>query len=116
MKKRMGFVSNSSSCSFMITNNTHEVKTLRDFAEENLDLVDDYVAQYDFMEDEDPEDLKKQVLNDAAKEDIVFNPRESVVCVFGDEQETTIGRLYYYILRDGGKSKSFVWRIDEMLR
>ena len=39
MKIRKGFVSNSSSTAFMITNLTNKEKTLVDFVEENPQLI-----------------------------------------------------------------------------
>ena len=47
---------------------------------------------------------------------MVFKPREEKECIFGDEQETVIGKIFDYILRDGGESKSFKWRFKEYLR
>ena len=29
--------------------------------------------------------------------------------IFGDEDGTVIGRIFDYILRDGGESKNFKW-------
>jgi hypothetical protein len=52
----------------------------------------------------------------AREEGIVFKPGEARYCIFGDEQRTIIGRVFDYILRDGGTSENFRWRFKEYLR
>lgn len=114
MKTREGFVSNSSSSSFIITNTSDEKLTLRDFVEENPQLLDEYQEQYSWA----AEGITlKDLVHSARREDPMnFKPGVPTVSVFGDEQGTLIGRVFDYILRDGGKSENFTWRFHEALR
>jgi len=113
MKIRNGFVSNSSSTSFTITNKSDTMKTLYDFVLENPQLLDYYEERYDFMKGRY---THEQMLQDAQNYNVEFPPHEIVHCVFGDEDGSAIGAVYDYILRDGGESESFVWDFYEWRR
>ena len=115
MKIRLGFVSNSSSTSFTIRNTTDEEKTLVDFVVENADLLDQFKKKYDWHKN-NPRFTQNQMMVDAGDLNRTFKPKESRVLIFGDEDGTTIGNVYDYILRDGGSSKSFAWEFKEFLR
>lgn len=111
MKTRLGFVSNSSSTSFIIYNNTKKEKSVADFALENTDLVKRFNEEYS-------DDVTIGELVFSAEKDYsdkVLIPGKNT-CVFGDEQGTVLGRVYDYILRDGGSSESFSWHFDDYLR
>lgn len=116
MKMRHGFVSNSSSCSFTITNKTDEDKTLVDFAKETPHLVEDFKIQYSGYKNEEERFNQERMISDAEQHNEHFAPGESKLLVFGDDDGDTIGHVYDYMLRDGGKSKSFTWEFCEMLR
>lgn len=111
MKLRRGFVSNSSSSSFIIRNLTNKNLSLIDFIKENKHLIKEFNSEYS-----DKVTLQ-DMLNSAVSEDSkdYFKPGDNN-CVFGDESGTTHGRVYDYILRSGGSSKNFSWKFDEYLR
>lgn len=115
MKIRAGFVSNSSSCSFAITNISDSAKTLVDFVIENPQLLEQFLEEYDWYK-KDTSFTQENLVDSAAKNNETFLPGETKYCILGDEQGTLIGHVMDYILRDGGDSKSFTWRLDEMLR
>jgi len=110
MKVRNGFVSNSSSTSFMITNTSNKKKTLVDFVTENPQLVEQFNREYDYNY------TQEQMLKGAKAEGIKFLANEKLECVFGDEDGTIIGAVFDYILRNGGSSKSFDWNFNEYRR
>lgn len=114
MKIRKGFVSNSSSTAFMIINLTDEEKTLVDLVTETPQLIKQYKEQYP-CEDDDRYS-QGHLLISAEENNITFKPREEKVCIFGDEQDTLIGAVYDYILRDGVDSPSFKVRFHEWYR
>jgi len=114
MKIRNGFVSNSSSSSFIIRNKTKERKTLVDFVEENPQLIEQFVEQYNWH---DPKDYNQEKLLESAKQNNEkFKPKSEKVCTFGDEDGTIIGDVFDYILRDGGESESFSWMFERYNR
>jgi len=51
MKTRMGFVSNSSSTAFIITNHTKKVLPLVEFVKETPELVRAFAERYDDKDD-----------------------------------------------------------------
>lgn len=111
MKTRQGFVSNSSSSSFIITNTSGEDKTLVDFVKENPQLVEEFCAMYNWHNF-----TQEDMLLSAEKEDPRIFPPGETMSVFGDEQRTIVGQVFDYILRDGGESKNFMWHFHEAMR
>ncbi len=47
MKIRMGFISNSSSCSFIIDNHTGQPRTLVDFLRDNPEIFQQYLKEFE---------------------------------------------------------------------
>ena len=97
MKIRKGFVSNSSSTAFIITNLTDEEKTLVDFVTETPWLIEDYMRGYSIEQNEGCS--QGHLMVSAEENNITFAPHEEKICVFGDEDGTLIGRVYDYMLR-----------------
>jgi hypothetical protein len=110
MKIRNGFVSNSSSTAFIITNLTNEEKNLVDFVNETPHLIEEFNSYYQYKY------TQEELLKSAEENNIYFSPNEQKDVVFGDEDGTLIGQIYDYILRDGVDSPSFKVRFLEMLR
>lgn len=109
MKKRNGFVSNSSSSSFLITNKTDRTLTLVDFVKENPQLVEEWNDYYDY------ENTQEELLESAENNNLDIDPGEFEY-IFGDEDGTLVGKIFDYILRDGGESENFSWKFYQYYR
>jgi hypothetical protein len=110
---RDGFISNSSSTSFIITNKSNRHRTLVEFVIENPQLIEKWNDKYGWGANVYSQ---LQLLISAHENDIIFEPHESHTCTFGDEDGTVIGRVFDYILRDGGSSENFDWDFLEFHR
>jgi len=111
MKIRNGFVSNSSSSSFIVKNLSCKKMNLEDFAKETSYMVEDFNNYYNWN-DYDVESFMKCV----SEYDYVWGPDESIEVVFGDEHGNIMGQIYDYMLRYGGKSENFIWWFNEARR
>ena len=110
MKIRNGFVSNSSSSSFMIKNKSDNKLTLLDFVKENPQLVEQWNSEYSY------DNTQEELLESAINNNIDFDAKSSDEFVFGDEDGTLIGKIFDYILRDGGESENFKWNFNKYYR
>jgi hypothetical protein len=115
MKIRKGFVTNSSSTIYIISNKTKKNLTLVDFVKENPELVQIFNDIYDY-------DYTQQDMIDCAEVRVANNDKaffpagEEVEMSYGDEDGDPLGHVFDYILRNGGQSKSFGWRFYEYNR
>ena len=114
MKKRNGFVSNSSSSSFIITNKSERDLSLVDFVAENPQLVEQWREDYGFSTYN--QETQEELLESAKQNDFTFYAKSSHEYIFGDESGTKIGKIFDYILRDGGESENFKWEFCEFYR
>lgn len=111
MKLRTGFVSNSSSCSFVIKNLSDSPKTLEDFVRENPFLLQDY-EEWNYGKkcslDQFLEHLEmyKQFPNTDQKI-FSFYPHEEKEVEFDDHD--FVERMFHYALESGGSSVNFEW-------
>jgi len=109
MKIRQGFVSNSSSSSFIINNKSGKEKTLIDFVLENKYLIDDFNSSYS-------DDIKLSSVIANAEEREMLLKKGSHEYVFGDEDGDDLGRVFDYILREDGESENFEWWYHDSYR
>jgi len=138
MISRSGFVSNSSSTSFIIENKTKERLHLCEFIKENSHLIKKFEEEFsvqiidtNFRQDHSGKLFNVQNLEEAIKlmcqeakeleeyRGMSWSPKRTKALApgensiqFGDEQGTLLGEIYDYILREGGESKRFKWRFD----
>lgn len=112
MKTHNGYISNSSSTSFIIINKTNKNLSIVDFVKENPQLVEEFANEYDY----DEADYNQEKLIVSAQENNFEIAPGSNLCTFGDEDGTLIGHVFDYILRSGGRSTSFEWHFDSYNR
>jgi hypothetical protein len=115
MKIKSDFVTNSSSTAYLITNLSSETKTLVDFVMENPQLIDKFIKVYDWYKN-NPQYTFNNLVKSAKENNIIFEGNETKYCTFGDKYGTLIGNVFDYILREGGHSKSFMWKYEDSLR
>jgi hypothetical protein len=126
MKTRNSLVSNSSSCSFIIHNNSKKTLTVVDFVKENPQIVEKFKNTYSGYENDplfNQEEMIKSAerrLNDQsnsrAKILYTIKPGGRAYWTFGDDHGDVIGHVFDYMLRDGGRSENFFWEFAEMNR
>lgn len=116
MKIRVGFVTNSSSSSFIITNKTDKDLTLVDFVTENPQILEEWKREYGRYGLIDAECTPEKMLECAKLRGNKFPAGSSKVYIFGDEDGDLLGEVFDYMLRSGGESESFSWFFHEFYR
>jgi len=122
MKMRSGWVSNSSSTSYVVQNVGWKDITLVDFVIAiGARMVKDFVEQYEWHNYTFDQLLASaQARFNDAPEKYTLSPEEKAFWVFGDEHGDVIGNVFDYMLRDGGdfdqNDVCFRWYLDEYLR
>jgi hypothetical protein len=129
MKIRIGFVSNSSSSSFIIHNKTNESQPLSEFVMEAERVVLEYIEErskygmfgvmgLEWRANDKPWTIKEIILKQMTKDAKRLPPLKpgANTVIFGDEQGSVIGQVYDYALRDGGSTERFGWSLKEYLR
>ena len=117
MRMRAGFVTNSSSTAYYVTNISKEVKTIVDFAKENIHLLKEFNEEYDCVYTEEEFMESAHVLEDNTVDMFKpLKPGEKRLMCFGDEDGTVIGHVFDYELRYGSKTNSFLVEFYEHWR
>ena len=83
MRVRHGFVSNSSSTAFIVTNTTDAKLTLVDFVRENPQLIEEYIEQYVWDTDKNKDEFTQEnLLASAESENEDISPGDNPVVTF----------------------------------
>jgi hypothetical protein len=84
MKFRNGFVSNSSSSSYIVTNKTNEKLTWKQFTHELLPILKSYIKEYKYCpDDQSLNDFTKDIINKAINK-IMLKNNDKDKFEFGD--------------------------------
>jgi len=89
---------------FIIKNKTDKYLTLIDFINENPDIVDNLNAEFGYGY------THEELLDCAKINNTRFNAMSEEEYIFG-ENGTKIDQIFYYMLKRGGESDSFIWNL-----
>lgn len=101
MKVRNGFVSNSSSSSFLITNKTKDEKTLVDFVIENFKVIEQFIETRGWYYD-----TMGELIDSAYAESMSLHPGENY-CTFDDDGGSVVGNILRTLLQSFESSENF---------
>ena len=116
MKLRLGFISNSSSSSFLITNKSNKSKTMKDFVKQISFVYDSFVEAF-------PEYLKdKQKHKCYSKEEMLRTANQCIPMSWGpgkthevefsteDGSMNLVGFIIGLMLKENGETEDFKWK------
>ena len=121
MKFRGGFISNSSSCNFIVSNKTNQDLDYSELVRDLRDIIDQYNRDYG-LSPYTPftEEQHKNFIESAKSEKYTFKANSSIKVGFGDNHgefsETVISSAVDYMLRDDFESDRFSIKFVEMDR
>lgn len=109
MKVRNGFVSNSSSSSYVINNKTDKSLPLVELIREN-----GYLSQY--CDQYAPQGVKwtlETLIDSAKKSGTVLKPGSNYISFSDDDEHNAMEMIGDYGMRDGGESERFSWFLTD---
>ena len=122
MKIRVGFVSNSSSCSFIVTNKTNQDLDYSELVRDLKDVIDEYLKIYSWGEPKYLSDKGHETLIQNAQKHTfkyTFHANCQITVQFGDNAgkfQGIVGSAVDYIIRDKDfESDRFHIKFEEMM-
>lgn len=119
MKLRNGFVSNSSSCSFIVTNKTNQDLDYSELVRDLKDVIAAYFINYGWDGGRLTDELHVSLIEGAKTLKRVFKAKSNEEMQFGDnagEFQGVVGSAVDYIIRDRDfESDRFHIKFEEMM-
>ena len=116
MKIRLGFVSNSSSSSFLITNKSRKSKKMKDFAKQISFIHDKFIEEFpEYFNDKDKRKRysKEEMIKEANKSiPMSWGPGKTHKVEFSTEDGVynLLGFVVAVMLRENGETEDFSWK------
>lgn len=109
MKVRLGFVSNSSSSSYVINNKTDKDLSLADLIRENSHLA----QECDRYSPKGAKWTLETLIQSAKESGIVLKPGSNLISFSDADEYNAIEIIGDYEMREGGDSERFSWSIQD---